>query len=379
MKRSFFVLMMGFGIFFALPAIMAATPVEAIKAALVPQANLVFFSDQEKAAQSPLMGQFEQFRDQVNVLQQGGLPDQLARWNELAIFAENMSKDLGVKPEDSLRTLLSINLSTWTFGQKMNFQQMDLLFANEFRMPIEKKKLRLALEENSILGGVECIVDEMEFHGVPVFSVFNPDAPADAPFTQLLVAMPCEGRVLFFGGEAAIRSALGRLASGKAAGYQEALTEMLQKAEGCDSFFLFTPTDDMRNKLTEFALQQQGTNPAMGNILGSFAKMKGIAFTVNSGETIDFVFQLHLASAEDAMLTKGMLMDTMLLPTLKMMIMQKISKVTPFQESLKSEAKDGVAQIQGSISKEDIAIFVEALKPAVDNAAPPVPMGIQAQ
>ncbi|MDD4537396.1 MAG: hypothetical protein PHT80_00150 [Lentisphaeria bacterium] len=377
MKTTLYVLLIGYCTLLGLPAA-ASTPAEALKAALVPNASIVFFSDLERASKSPLTGQFEQFREQVNMIQQGGMPDQLAKWNALATFAEGMAKDLGVKPEDTLRTFVSINLAQWTFGQKMNFQQMDMVFASEFKQPIEKKKLRTALEENSVLGGVESIIDEMEIQGVPVVSVFNPDAPADAMFTQLFVAMPSDGRVLFFGGEAAVKSALGRLASGKPAEYPAGLAEMQQGTTGTDSFFLFAPTEPMRTKIAEFAQQQQATNPAMGNIMAGFAKMKGTVFTVKSGDKIDFVFSVLMATAEDATLVKSMLMDTMVMPSLKMMMMQKIGKMTPMLESMKTEQKGNAASFQASVTQEDIAIFAEVFKPAPENGAA-APVGIPAQ
>lgn len=377
MKTTLYVWLIGLSALVGLRAT-ASTPAEAIKAALVPNASIVFFSDIEKAAKSPLTGQFEQFRDKVDMMQQGGPPEQIAKWKELATFAEGMAKDLGVKPEDTLRTLVSINLAQWTFDQKMNFQQMDMVFASEFKQPIEKKKLRTALEENSVLGGVESIIDEMEIQGVPVVSVFNPDAPADAMFSQLYVAMPCEGRVLFFGGEAAVKSALGRLAAGKAAEYPAGLAELQQGSKDSDSFFLFAPTETMRTKIAEFAQQQQATNPAMGNIMAGFAKMQGTVFTVKSGEKIDFNFSVMMASAEDATLVKSMLMDTMMMPSLKMMMMQKIGKMTPMLESMKTEQKGNAASFQASVSQEDIAIFAEVFKAAPENGAAE-PVGIPAQ
>ncbi|NMA46130.1 MAG: hypothetical protein GX945_06170 [Lentisphaerae bacterium] len=377
MKMTSYVLLIGLCVLFGLP-VTASTPAEALKAALVPNASVVFFSDLEKAAKSPLAGQFEQFRDQVNVVQQGGMPDQLGKWNDLAAFAESMAKDLGVKREDILRNFVSINLAQWMFGQQMNMQQMDMVFASEFRQPIEKKKLRTALEENSVLGGVESIIDEIEIQGVPVVSVFNPDAPADALFTQLFVAMLCEGRVLFFGGEVAVKSALERLAAGKAAEYAEGLAEMQQGCKDCDSFFLFAPTEPMRGKIAEFAQQQQAANPAMGNIMAGFAKMKGTVFTVKSGDKIDFAFSVLMATAEDATLVKSMLMDSMVLPSLKMMLMQKIGKMTPLLESMKTEQKDNAASFKASVTQEDISIFAEVFKPAPENDAA-VPVGIPAQ
>lgn len=377
MKTTSYVLLIGLCVLFGLP-VAASTPAEALKAALVPNASVVFFSDLEKAAKSPLAGQFEQFREQVNVVQQGGMPDQLGKWNDLAAFAEGMAKDLGVKREDILRNFVSINLAQWMFGQQMNMQQMDMVFASEFRQPIEKKKLRTALEENSVLGGVESIIDEIEIQGVPVVSVFNPDAPADALFTQLFVAMLCEGRVLFFGGEVAVKSALERLATGKAAEYPEGLAEMQQGCKDCDSFFLFAPTEPMRGKIAEFAQQQQQANPAMGNIMAGFAKMKGIVFTVKSGDKIDFDFSAQMATAEDATLVKSMLMDSMVLPSLKMMLMQKIGKMTPLLESMKTEQKDKAASFKASVTQEDITIFAEVFKPAPENDAA-VPVGIPAQ
>lgn len=377
MKTTTYVLLIGFCVLLGLP-VTASTPAEALKAALVPNASIVFFSDLEKAAKSPLTGQFEQFRDQVNVIQQGGMPDQLGKWNDLATFVEGMTKDLGVKPEDILRNFVSINLAQWMFGQKMNMQQMDMVFASEFRQPIEKKKLRTALEENSVLGGVESIIDEIEIQGVPVVSVFNPDAPADAIFTQLSVAMLCEGRVLFFGGEVAVKSALERLAAGKAAEYSEGLAEMRRGCEDCDSFFLFAPTEPMRGKISEFAQQQRQANPAMGNIMAGFAKMKGVVLTVKSGDKIDFAFLMQMASAEDATLVKSMLMDSMVLPSLKMMLMQKIGKMTPLLESMKTEQKDNAASFKASVTQEDISIFAEVFKPAPENDAA-VPVGIPAQ
>lgn len=377
MKTLLYVLVLGFCALFGV-SLMASTPAEALKAALVPNASMVFFSDLEAAANSPLTGQFEQFREQVNLIQQGGMPRQLAKWNELATFVQDMAKGLGVKPADTLRTMVSINLAQWTFGQKMNFQQMDLVLASEFKQPIEKKKLWTALEENSVLGGVESIIDEMEIQGVPVLSVFNPDAAADAMFTQLFVAMPSDGRVLFFGGEAAVKSALGRLASGKPAEYSEGLAELHQSTAGSDSFFLFAPTDPMRTKIAEFGQQQQATNAAMGNIMAGFAKMKGTVFTVTSSEKIDFNFSVMMASVEDAALVKSMLLDTMVMPSLKMMMMQKVGKMTPLLESMKTAQKGPVANLMASVSQEDINVFAEVFKPAPENGAA-VPAGIPAQ
>jgi len=377
MKTLLYVLVLGFCALFGV-SLMASTPAEALKAALVPNASMVFFSDLEAAANSPLTGQFEQFREQVNLIQQGGMPRQLAKWNELATFVQDMAKGLGVKPADTLRTMVSINLAQWTFGQKMNFQQMDLVLASEFKQPIEKKKLWTALEENSVFGGVESIIDEMEIQGVPVLSVFNPDAAADAMFTQLFVAMPSDGRVLFFGGEAAVKSALGRLASGKPAEYSEGLAELHQSTAGSDSFFLFAPTDPMRTKIAEFGQQQQATNAAMGNIMAGFAKMKGTVFTVTSSEKIDFNFSVMMASVEDAALVKSMLLDTMVMPSLKMMMMQKVGKMTPLLESMKTAQKGPVANLMASVSQEDINVFAEVFKPAPENGAA-VPAGIPAQ
>lgn len=350
----------------------AATPEQALKAALVPDASIAFYSDMEKASKSPLVKQFEQFRDKIDMTQ-GGIPDHLAKWADLQEFVEGLTKDLGLTPEDSLRTFFSANLGSWTFGQKLNFQQLDLLAACEFTRAVDIKKLAQALEENTVIGGVESIVEEHTIQGVPVVSVFNPQAPDNAMFTQLFVALPCDGKVLYFGGEAAVKSALGRLAAGIPAVYPEGLAELQQGVKDVDSFFLFAPTPAMRLKIAEFGKGQQATNPAMGTIMNGFATMKGTVFTVKSGDVIAFDLSLVMAKAEEAALVKSMLMDTMLLSSLKMMMMQKVGRMTPMLESMKTEQKDNVASLAAVVTQEDITIFADVFKNNAVNAAPAAP------
>jgi len=58
--------------------------------------------------------------------------------------------------------------------------------------------------------------------------------------------------------------------------------------------------------------------------------------------------------------------------------MQKIGKMTPMLESMKTEQKGNAASFLASVTQEDITIFAEVFKPAPENGAA-APVGIPAQ
>jgi hypothetical protein len=326
-----------------------------MKAAVVPNANVYFFSDAAAARGAEIQKKIDKMREEMQA--------DAADTNKALMLQQKMEEiieALGITQEDIAGMLFSMSLEGIDFESMPNWNQVQALIALSLEKPLAMDGVKVAVNRIAAESGLDLMHNQTEYRGAPMLSVMsvmeqqNPAIPR-----EVFIALPEGGKVVYFGLEDSVKSALNRLADGTGGELTPAMTAARKDVPGtAQSFLLFVPTDVIRTKLGALGAKAGQQNPMMAQAMQALGGMNHLLYSAEAGTKLDMLVAGDFKTAQQAMQMKSMV-DMAVLGMAKMMIMQAVGRPIPLVESLKSSQQNTEVNMEFSLTEEDLKAFME--------------------
>ena len=335
----------------------------AVKAAILPHATLIAWSNDAEAAKTAIKAKLDEFSATLDnnpaalaldMTQQGDVNDLIKNGNLL-------EKSLGIKKEDVSCWLASANLiNIQAISKEQLLSTLDFLFVLELREPkLKTEPLKEVIEKLIAEKGMAATLAVKELAGVPTLYLTSEQV---ADFT---LALPQDGKCLVMGREVLVKEALERIAAGTATPLSPAIQDcQKQLSDKNIGGLLFTLSPAMQASIKKFATPGEGEEPnPVRMALEPFSRAIGIVADISADDNLGVSLGILMDSPLDANIGKTGVIDNMALPAVKMLINKTATgKPLPLMDTIKSSMKDRFLSIDMLISPTDLSVLGNILK-----------------
>jgi hypothetical protein len=367
----------------ALEAPAAGDLQSALAAVRVPGSDLELVSNAAQSQNAPFSKQMKELQKE---LEQEMTDEDMLMGKKV----EELLKSIGITDE-SLNYLVA-SLSIRSINTEGETPKVPALAAFAVKEPLEAAKIvenvtRFANDE-----GAQIQLAESAYKDVPMITVtFDPNnlpedvTPEAAAFLSgLVLALPANGTVVFFGQDEQVKAGIDRMLGGTAVPRSEGLTiaKALVPAEA-DSYLIFDMPDAFRQFM---ALQAQNAadNPMMAGPMTALAGLKGASFSCVTTEKASLALGGDFETPENAMQIKVAL--DMMMGMIKMQLMNMAAGTPmPFLDTMKTANEGTKASLSFDVTIQDMRSFLafaqrmqQQQQGAPAPGAAPAPAGIPA-
>ena len=380
----------------------AQTPVAALAAATVPNADVLFHSDNAKTRAAPIYKSLEEVGKKIQELAAKQDEDSakiMKGFQELCEKEGFSSENLETTVfSASFGKLVSEIIKAAKAGDEPELKVDDISFllAASVKKPVTTGNLKkIAAGMVALIPGDDkemldkIVTADFEHNGVSGMSLtfkLDADELKDSPFDKVpvfAVALAADGKVVFAGLDSQVKAAIDRAKAGSEAEASAELKKLVQSTlageplNKRDVFGAFVMPQAFRDAMADLAKDMEDF-PMPGVVPGiqAIKTLQGVRIAQAYGAKFDCSINLVLDSAETANSFKDVLQINVM-NMAKMGLFQLTGKNTAFAESLAAVADGASTSINFSITAEDINLFFDLLKKKLEEPpAKPFFMGM---
>ncbi len=336
----------------------------ALAAVRVPGSDLELVVNAAQSENAPFNQQVKEMKKQF----EGEMDAQaLAMGKEI----EAVMKSIGIE-EDSVNYVLA-SFSIRSLDTQAATPKIPGLLAIAVKTPLKAGAIAKGVTEYAAGKEVAIELKETSYKEVPVLSaVFDMenlpediDEEAATFLSDLNLALPADGSVVFIGQSAQVQAAIDRMLGGdfgaRSAGLLAAKALVPEKA---DSYLIFDMPDSFRQMLSmqaQMAAQNGGGNPMLAGPVQALAGLKGAAFSSTTTDKAAMALAGDFEAPENAMQIKAML--DMGVGMVKMQIMNMLAgDPMPMLESIKTSNEGTKATLAFDVTIQDVQSFMAFAK-----------------
>jgi hypothetical protein len=359
---------------------------KALRAAVVPDADLLLSQDGAGWLKAPIQAKMDAIRAELTAKAAPG-----SQAKSVQVRMDKFVETLGIAKEDVAAMLFSarvrgLDRQQGNMTPQLALQQLGLVAALRVTKPLSLPKIRLALSNAAAEGGLELMFEKGEYKGATTLSVVRPDQPGKSTWLprEITVALLDSETAAYVGTDADVKAALDRWAAGTPAPLVAALQGALDSAApGALTSLFFVPDDTMRTKAKESAAKMQGQNPLFAGAMQAVAGLQSVVFDARATDRVSMQLTGAFAAPQEALQMKTMI-DGMVLGMGKMLLMQAVGRPIPFIESLTSRQTGTAVSLVADLTEEDCRALIELQSkgpqgaPGFPGAPPAAPAGVPA-
>lgn len=331
----------------------------ALAAVRVPGSDLELVANAAQSQNTPFNQKVKEMKQQF---EQEMDAESLAMGKEI----EAVMKSIGIE-EDSVNYVLA-SISLRSLDPQAETPKIPGLLAIAVKSPLSAGAIIKNVTEYAAGKGAPVQLKESTYKEVPVISVVfdmanlpeNIDEEAATFLSDLNLALPADGSVIYIGQSAQVQAGIDRMLGGdfgaRSDGLQAAKALVPEKA---DSYVIFDMPDSFRQMLSgqaQMAAQNGGGNPMIGP-MQALAGLKGAAFSSITTDKAAMALAGDFESPENAMQIKAVL--DMGIGMLKMQLMNMTAgQPMPVLESIKTSNEGTKATLAFDITVQDIQSFM---------------------
>ena len=362
----------------------AATPEALMNAALVPEADAYFYSNDAKVYASAITKPIEEFGTKLAKLIQDA-DSATPKVNLQAL--EDTLKRLGLANENIEASALSamyvklvekgVKQFQEDLDEKFSTDEMSALFAVAFKKPVTKENLNQIIPEIKKLLPADADLDEVLEH-LAISGFKHGDATGytfavkvdeedfeDMPFVKppvFVLAICAEGKVILLGFERDVKTALDRANAGTKAEPSAALKKLLDSTLAnkpfaqYDCYGAFVVPQAFRDQMVKLEKQMADNSylpPGVMPGIKAATVLQGMRFAQTCADKLDFAINFVLDTPDSATTLKDVLQINVL-NMAKMGLFQLTGKNLAFAESLNATADANSTSMNFAITVADL-------------------------
>lgn len=351
-----------------------------LRAAVVPDADLLFIQDAAGWQQAPIQAKMDAIRAEVTAKAGPG-----SQAGAVQMRMDKFTATLGIAKEDVVAMLLSgrvhgLDGQQGNMTPQLALQQLGLVAALRVSKPLSLQQIRLALSNAAAEDGMELMFEKGEYKGAATLSAARPDQPGKSTWLprELTVALLDSSTAIYLGTAADVRAALDRSTAAAPVAFTAALkTAQDGTVPGALSLLFFAPSDVLRAKAKESAVKMQGQNPLFAGAMQAVGGLQSVVFAAKAADRIGMQLTGAFSVAQEAVQMKTMI-DGMVLGMGKMLLMQAVGRPIPFIESLTSRLEGNSVSLVAELTEDDCRALIELQAKGVQPGAPGAPAGVPA-
>jgi hypothetical protein len=341
----------------AAPGFAAGTVKSALGAVRVPGSDLEIALNAAKSQESAFQKQMEALQEELKKEMDA---EALATSKKL----EEFLKSIGIE-QDSVNYVVG-SLSIRSIDPQAETPKIPGLIAFALKTPVSADKIAAGIAKAADDEGEKVEFAKSSYKEVPVLALkldqddlpAGMDAAAGKVVADLCVALPADGKVVYFGQSAEVKAGIDRMLSGTATPRSEGLktAKNLVPAEA-DGFIIFDMPDRFREVLSKQAANAGGNPMAQGPVM-ALAGLKGAAFSGVTTDKASMAIAGDFEAADNATMIKTAIDGVLAMAKMQLMNMGG-GKPMPMVNSLKTDAKDTVATLSFEITVQDVRNMIE--------------------
>lgn len=338
---------------------------------IMPETDLMLQVKLQSIQNSPIFRAMAEMKDQEKELtSQAGM----AGIENVDKFAAGLRTVTGLAATDFLSLVATADLDGMAWEDKPELDKVRAIVGMRLakELPIDRLETGLktfAASHAQETGTTPPTISRVAIGDTPVLQVKEADKE-----NSVCLAVAEGNKILLIGKQDVLEGALDRYASGKTVSPRTLFHAAVGKAVSRGNCYVIVkPTADMIAIMTE-------TNEAapLNPTAALMTKLETSGIGLNFAETLDLAVVSQFADAEAAK-QASMLADAQAVSGIKMFAtMMTGGALLPMLQTMKTGAGDtGTAWFKLSVSKQDLDLFVKAMKQKMQQAPTPIPMPME--